>query len=360
MQESLRAAMRHVTLGGIICSLLFAGTALAASASDDLQPQPSPSPNVQPQTGSNAGLPKPVPATVGHYPIVDIIPIFSQPASYANSSQIKGYDPLDVGGTVRVPITSTVSVSFDRLVDGFFNVPTLPYITAAGKTVYTATTRDEKLVYRADAQFNRFTLEGGFSFRQRDDAGGGNGVTNAPYPYTYSSTEHHYGYVGVTYATSPISWLLGSVFSVNVNGYAQPVDHHVGELCSAALFASGVCSAPTGVWYLNEDPHQNMYYEMSEGGTLLIPLHPNVIVQFTEIIGALNFYENADGPYRYNGYDIEAITKKFTPFFSLTMRHQGLHQSQQGYPFPSPQTINTGVYDIFATFHVDFNKLLAH
>jgi hypothetical protein len=265
---------------------------------------------------------------------------------------------MDVAGTIRIPITRTVSVSVDRLVDALFNVPTEPYITAAGKTAFPATTRDEKLLYHADAVFGRFTVTGGFSFRQRDDAGGGNGVSDAPFPYTVSSTEHHYGYLGVTYLTSPIRWLANSSFALNVNGYAQPVDHHVGTLCSASLVDTGVCTTAGSVYYVNEDPHQNMYYESSQSVALMIPLHPNLTITVSETIGALNFYENADGPYRWDDYDVEAITKKFSPTFSLTMRHQALHQALQGYPFPYPQAINTGVYDIYADFHFDLNQLV--
>jgi hypothetical protein len=375
MQDSLRAALRRgMTLGAF--GLAFAGAitvagALApAAAADEVlaqaQPSPSPSPAGQlpgtdsPKSGIPAvGIPNPPgpPPPFGHLPIVDIVTTFTQPAAYAKASQIKDYDPLDVGGTVRFPITRNFSLSFDRLVDGLLNVPTDPYIGANGKYVYPATTRDEKLLYRGDLQLKQFTVEAGFSFRHRDYAGGGNGVSAAPFPYTVSSTEHHYAYLGVTYRTPPVHALLNSSFSFNVNGYAQNVDHNVGALCSAALVTAGKCAAAGTVYYIDEDPGLQRYYEMSESAAIFIPFKPGVIVTVSDTAGALNFYENAGGPYRWTSYDVEMITKSFSPTVSLSLRHQQLHQVVQGYPFPFPQAIDTGSYDIFATFHVDFNRL---
>jgi hypothetical protein len=375
MQDSLRAALRRgLTISAL--GLAFAGATLAgalapAAAADDqalaqAQPSPAPTPEGQlPGTDSSksgipaVGVPRPAgsPAPFGHLPIIDIVPIFTQPDAYAKASQIKAYDPIDVGGTVRFPITPNFSLSFDRLVDGLFNVPTEPYIGANGKPVYPSTTRDEKLLYRGDLVLKRFTVEAGFSFRQRDDAGGGNGVSDAPFPYTVSSTEHHYAYLGVTYRTPPVHALLNSSFLFNVNGYAQNVDHNVGALCSAALVAGGKCATAGSVYYIDEDPGLQRYYEMSETAAIFIPFKPGVIVTVSDTAGALNFYENAAGPYRWTSYDVEMITKSFSPTFSLSLRHQQLHQVEQGYPFPFPQGIDTGSYDIFATFHVDFNRI---
>lgn len=74
------------------------------------------------------------------------------------------------------------------------------------------------LVYRADLQLKRFQVELGDNFRHREYAGGGSGVSSAAFPATVASNEHHYGYLGVTYATPSIRRLANSVFSVNVTG----------------------------------------------------------------------------------------------------------------------------------------------
>jgi hypothetical protein len=357
MNTIIRVASRRALTTGLLVITLAAAAAGVASA----QSQPSPAPSAAPTDGGvpNTGVPKPpvVPAGTGRLPIIDIVPVFTQPETYGRASQIKNYDPIDVGGTVRIPLSTMLSVSFDRNVEGTLNQPVQTFIAANGTVTAPAATRDVILVYRADAQLKQLTVEGGFSFRHREFATGASGVSGAPFPFTVSSTEHHFGYVGLTYATKPISGFLNSWFALNVTGYGQNVDHHVGALCSAALVKSGACGTAGSVYYINEGAGQDRYYESSESLAWLIPFKPGVVVTLKETIGALNFYENAVGPYRWDSYDVEMITKKFNPTFSLSLRHQHLHQALQGYPFPFPQALDVGSIDILADFHLDFNHL---
>ena len=76
-----------------------------------------------------------------------------------------------------------------------------------------------------------------------------------------------------------------------------------------------------------------------------------------ETWGALNFYENALFPYRWNSAITEQITKRFSPNFSLSMNHQDYHQIPQGAPESYPNDIHVGAWNIFADFHLDLNQM---
>lgn len=282
--------------------------------------------------------------SVGHLPIIDVVPIYTQPGFFTTSSQTKGYDPLDVGGTIQVPITRRLSFSFDRLVEGIFNQAS-ERILVNGVPTYPGLTRDSVLVERLDYQLGDFTFEGGSSFRHRID--GASGVSAAAYPYTVSSSEAHYDYLGATYTTRPIRALANSKFVFSVTADAQHVDHHV-----------AVANGNT-VSYIDENPKQNIFYETTQQVGWLIPVDQRSGLTFSarDTWGAINYYENAPFPFRESAAMTLALTKKFNNTFSLTMRAQNAHYIAQGFPFPAPNAIHTEAIDVLADFHFDMNKL---
>ncbi len=346
----------------------FAG--LAAAASAQAQPSapgatPAPSTGTTP-TGNGANPPSATASSsVGHLPIIDVVPYLTFPAYYYSSANLKGYDGLDVGGTIKLPVTKAFSLSFDRNVGGTLDQPTVGNSgpTTANPVGAGNNSRDVVLVFRGDLQLNQFIIEAGDSFRHRIWNGGSilhNNISAQPFPYTLSSTEHHYGYLGVTYATKPDKYFLGGTnFVFNITGDAQNVDHHVAVLCSAANVRTGEfgCTRAESVGYKDENRAQDRYYESTQSVAMNIPLRPSTTITLKDTWGALNFYENANFPYRWNGAVTEQITKRFSPNFSLSMNHQDLHQTLQGAPDVYPNAIHVGAWNIFADFHLDLNQM---
>jgi hypothetical protein len=340
----------------------------SSGATNPVGGQPSvPQPVASPRAASPA---RPAPPPLGHLPIIDAVLVFTQPAYYNVNQQVKVYDPLDIGGTVRIPITRNFSASFDRIVGGTLNQPLERALIQAAPTVnvpnYPGVTRDSLLQYRIDQQIKRFTIEAGLSFRHRiftePNANGTipSGPSNAAFPVSNSSSEHHFGYLGVTYTTPPIPGLLHSSFALSLTGDAQNVDHHVGTLCSAALFKAGACKgAGAGqIYYVDENPTKDRYYESTQGVTWIIPVDPKHGTSFTlnERWGALNFYENTPYPWHWDSALTYQLNKRFSPGFTLSLRHSDFHAERQGAPFPAPNAIHVGSWDVIGTFHLDLNN----
>jgi hypothetical protein len=230
-------------------------------------------------------------SSVSHLPIIDIVPIYTQPGFITTSSQTKGYDPFDVGGTITLPIAQGLSFSFDRLVGSIFDQAS-ERILIDGVPTFPGLTRDSILVERLDYQLGGLTFEGGSSFRHRID--GASGVSTAAFPFTV------------------------------------------------------------------ENPKQNIYYETTEQVGAIVPVDPRhgLILTARDTWGAINFYENAPFPFRYSNSLTVGLTKKFNPFFSMTLRAQNSDYIAQGFPFPAPNAIHTETIDALADFHVDLNTLV--
>ncbi len=389
----LAAAGRRSVAVALTVAALVVGAASGARA----QAAPSPAPSASPAapagaptapgtnggsptnsgptnpTGGQPSVPRPAATPLGHLPIIDITTVYTQPGVYGPNmpgtpaqvhNQAKIYDPLDVGGTVKIPITSTTSASFDRLVEGTLNQP-LERVLYNGEPVFAGDTRDVILQYRIDQQIKRFTVEAGLSFRHRLFAEpaitGANtsGVSNVPFPYSNSSSEHHYGYLGVTYTTPPIPGFLHSSFAFSETGDAQNVDHHVGTLCSAAAAKEGICATPGTIYYVDENPGKQRYYESTQGVTWIVPVDIRHGTSFTlnDRWGALNFYENAPFPYLWNSALTYQLNKRFSPGFTLSLRHSDYHAEEQGAPFLYPNAIHVASWDVIGTFHLDLNTL---
>jgi hypothetical protein len=306
-------------------------------------PSPTPAPVVAKQRGVSSDA---QPQSFGHLPIIDIVPIYTDPGDNIAQRQLRHYDPIDVGGTIQIPITRSLSFSFDRNVGGTLNTAS-ERILESGVPTYPTVNRDSVLVERLDYRISRFTIEGGLSYRHRIDAA--SGVSTARFPNTVSSTEWHYGYLGVTYTTDPIPALANSHFVFNLTADYQPVDQHV-----AVQRSSG---AP--VTYMTENPRQSRYYESSESVAVVVPIDPKHGLTFTarDLWGANCFYENAPFPYRKDAAVQLAITKKFNNVFSLTLRSQNDHYAPQGAPYAYPNVSHEESIDVLADFHVDTNKL---
>jgi hypothetical protein len=331
----------------LAASLACALAALCAPALAQNAPPQAPSPSPTP---SAAPAPKRVTDTTrssfSHLPIIDIVPTFTQPAPYDTAAQTKGYDPLDVGGTIKIPITPALSFSFDRNVEGALNQAPERVITGAGP-VYPIDYRDVILTERLDYQLKHFVIEGGLAFRHRLQ---GLGASTGRFPSTVSSTEAHYGYLGVTYTTPQIRALGGSQFILGVTGYEQPVDQHVAVLNPAMNL----------VTYINENPHQNRYFDTQQQVGIVIPVDPKhgFTVSARDLWGAANWYENSPFPWRWDANIVLSATKKFNDSFSLTLRTQDQHYAPQGFPFPTPNVDHVESIDVLADFHVDLNKLV--
>ena len=350
--------------------------------------------------------------SVGHFPIIDFVVTFSQPGSVGPSntlpavvkgggvvagahgliSQYHTYDPLDLGGTVKIPVTSTFYFAFDRITEGTLNQAVertiisapLPFGVGAGP-VYPGVSRDIILQDRADWQFSRQLLvEAGLSFRHRLYANDGSGVSSVPFlcangglstgaGCTVSSTEHHYGYLGFTYTTKPWKELWYSTFALNLTGDAQNVDHHVAVTCSAQSIHYGAVGCPALantalVGYLDENSSQDRYYETTQGVTWNIPVDRKHKVTFSDRFrwGALNFYENQPFPFRWSAANDLILTKVFSQGFSLTMRHSDYHSVEMGTvgvnglapfgTFLSPNAIHVASWDLLGSFHLDTNS----
>jgi hypothetical protein len=344
-----------VHLAASLSCAIAALSAPAAAQSTRNAPAPAASPAPTPAAALTQAVPPLAPKhlrgdalrfPVSHLPIIDVVPIYTTLAKWSIPTQTKNYDPLDVGGTIQIPITRALSFSFDRNVGGLLNQAPERIITNAGP-FYPTDNRDAILVERLDYQLKQFVIEGGFSFRHRIS---GSGVSAAPYPSTISSTEWHYGYLGVTYTTRPIRALLGSKFVFGIAAEEQPVDQHVAVMNPTTHL----------VTYVNENPNQTRYYESTQQVGIVIPIDPRhgLSASAKDVWGAGSFYENAPFPYRYDGIVTLSVTKKFNEFFSLSVRSSNVHAVEQGYPYPVPNATHNEVIDVLADFHLDTNRFI--
>ena len=367
----------------------------ASSATTVADAQPAPATNTAPaatpsnpdaasviaQTATPKPAPKP-PPPLSHMPVIDFVLTYTQPAYYGSNANIKGYDPIDLGGTVRFPITRKLNLFFDRITEGPINQGLECVIQPPGGRLCSSDTRDIILQYHATYAFNRFlTMDVGDSFRHRIWSSGGNGVSTVPFlcnnsgqstgaNCTVSSTEHHFAYLGFSYTTKPIAELLHSTFVLSLTGDAQNVDHHVGIVCSVASRALGAnCTNLVNgqVGFIDQNPRQSVYYETTQGISMIVPVDPKhgTSLLLNERWGALNFYENAgfsgttagaiSAPYRWNTAFLYQLSKRFSPGFTLALRHTDYHAIPQGAPFLFPNAIHVGSWDVISTFHVDTN-----
>jgi hypothetical protein len=422
----------------LVAALLLGSTAIAqadtaavdqaAAPATPVVAQATPNPNASPAGTTRPGPSAPsgpasgaspsggptqtrsAPPPLGHYPIIDFVVTFTQPAYYGNRnalpvtgiSPVNNYDPLDVGGTVRIPVTRKFNLVFDRVTEGTLNQPLECVLQPNPPAPINPTirvcpnvSRDIILQYHATYQFDRYvTLDVGESFRHRIWNSGASGVSTVPFlcnnngqstgpNCTISSTEHHFGYAGLSYTTKPWRDLWNSQFSLAETVDAQNVDHHVAFACSAANVSplqpthlpysqlTG-CNpaAPNAltVGYYDEFPGKSKLWETTQGVTWILPLDPRHGTSFTlnERWGALNFYENpglfpaygttVGEPYRWASALTYQLNKRFSPGFTLALRHSDFHSNPQGTPFVAPNAIHVGSWDVIGTFHVDTNS----
>lgn len=350
-----------------------AGADPVAQASPAASPAPAPTvPPVPAPVGPAITPPRTVTsraAPFGHYPIIDIIPIYTQPEFFdARATTTKpvvpkvlnnagtGYDPLDVGGTIKIPITPAISAAFDRVVEGTLAAPNARVTNAEHAYVYPVFSRDALLVERLDEQLARFTLEEGLAFRHR--IVGGTNTSNNPFPPTVSSTEAHYGYVGLSYATAPVAWLHGTFVTLNITADTQAIDHHVG--CRETVFTSGNFTAPCVAGVFDPNPSQNRVWETDQYVQLTVPIDRKNGLTATaqDRWGALNFYENAAFPYRYTTSQTYLFTKRFNRVLAVSMRLRDQWTVPSGAPYVRPNAQHNGTVDLLADFKLDTNTFL--
>jgi len=353
MNTILRSRAGAVALG--LALLTAPAVARAQSA-----PAASPSPSAPSQPAASAH-------PIGHLPVLDISPVFTQPLDYGNAGQLVGYQPVDFNATVRLPVTRNVSLIFDRVIGGTLDVPLAVQIVPGVGPVAPGVTRDIVLSYHGIYAPNKYlTIAAGDAFRHRaynaGDISGANGVSGAPFPASYSSTEAHWAYLGATYTTHPIAELGNTNFFFTEQFQESNVDHHVGLLCEPGpnVGVGGCGPAEFGVdLSIDEDPHQNKYYTSQQTIGLTIPFDAkrSATLSIQDGWGALSWYENAAFPYSYSGIEQAVLAKRFNSVFSLSLRARQYFQHTQGAPFPSPDVIHLGSVDVIGTFHIDTNTL---
>jgi hypothetical protein len=363
-----------VLLWGVAASAAFADPAPQATPSPDAAATASPAPEPSP-AGPAAAPPRTVspnaaPARFGHLPVIDLIPIFTNPQFYTVPAITKtgqpstnplvnantGYDNIDLGGTIKIPITPIFSASFDRLIEGTLNVPNARVTNDKNEYSYPLFSRDAVLVYRLDEQLKRLQVEEGLYFRHR--IVGGANTSNNPFPPTTSSTEAHYGYAGLTYVTGGIPGLFGTFLTANINADTQAIDAHVG--CGTAkTFTSGNFSVPCVNGVFDPNPSQSRVWETDQYVQLTVPVDKKhgFTVSAQDRWGAFNFYENAAFPYRWATSQTYLITKRFNRVFALTLRDRDQWSIPQGAPYVKPNAQHNGSIDILADFRVDTNNL---
>jgi hypothetical protein len=381
--------MRRTVRTSLAVAALMCGTSAAAFAQTvpaapvttpvaaDAAAQPATTTVAQPQaaapgtvaqapapTAKPAPRPAPTAPPFSHLPVIDFVATFTQPAYYGLNSQVKGYDPLDLGGTVRIPVTRKLNLLFDRITEGTINQP-LECVIQGGARVCSPDSRDILLQYHALYTFNRYlSVDLGDSFRHRVWNSGASGVSAVPFPASINSQEHHFAYLGFSYTTKPFKELLNSTFIFSETLDVQNVDHHVGILCPATVAPprSVTCGANGTIGYVDENTQQNRYYETTQGVSMITPidLKRGVTLLLNERWGALNFYENAVFPYRWNSALTYQLNKRFSPGFTLALRHSDYHAIPQGAPFAFPNAIHVGSWDVIGTFHVDTASFFAH
>ncbi|HEY0381085.1 MAG TPA: hypothetical protein VGC72_02690 [Candidatus Elarobacter sp.] len=404
--QTLPAAETTATVNA---ALDAAAPAVVAQASPSPKPAPPAGGTQTPRTPNNPAPPnsggspqtpvRPLPP-LSHLPIIDFVATFTQPAYYGSrpgpgvppTGPTNQYDPLDLGGTVRIPVTRKFNLFFDRITEGTLNQPLECVIQpavpgGAAARACPSDSRDILLQYHATYAFDRFlALDVGESFRHRIWTNGGNGTSTVPYlcnnngqstgaNCSVSSTEHHFGYASFIYTTKPVKNWWNSTFVFTETVERQNVDHHVGMVCSALLIASlhqaaSQLTCPNGngnVGYYDENPSQSAYFETTQGISWILPVDPRHGVSFllNERWGALNFYENpaiignfgttTGVPYRWNSALTYQLSKRFSPGFTLALRHSDFHSVPQGTPFVAPNAIHVGSWDVIGTFHVDTN-----
>jgi hypothetical protein len=377
-------SIRNALTASAGIAMLTTGLAHAAPAlaltTPQASPAPSPSPVPQGPTQTSPRTAGPAPAApFGHLPVIDIIPIFTDPQFYTVPKIGKngqpttnplvngkvGYDPVDVGGTFKLPITPNFSAALDRVVEGTLNVPNAAVtntVTTEGKktttTSYPTYSRDSVLVYRLDEQYKRLQIEEGLYFRHR--IAGGSSTSDNPLLPTIASTEAHYGYVGLTYVSPGVPWLLNSFLSLNINADTQSVDHHVACLLTTFEGVAATCPKGNKTGAINENKLQDRIWETDQYVQLTVPIDRKHGVNFSaqDKWGALNFYENSPFPYRYTTSQTYLFTKRFNRVFALTLRDRD-QWTVQGLPSPylKPNAQHNGSIDVLADFKVDLNNL---
>jgi len=305
-------------------------------------PPASPSPLPTAAVGDKDSITTTRHTQVGHLPVIDIVPIFTAPGADLSPRQTSYYQYFDVGGTIKIPITRELSFSFDRDVGGTLDEAPESFLVG-GVRNYPTIARDVILVQRLDYKTNGFTVEGGYSFRHRAE---GSGESAAAYPYTVSSSEWHYWYLGVGYVTNPIRAIANSQFTFNVTGEYQPVDQHV------------AVQGPNGVTFAPANSGQSQYYESTETLGLIVPFGHGVTASVQNSWGTADFFENAAFPYHWDGFFVGRLTKKFNDNFSMTLLYQDEHFAPQGSPLPYPNALHTEAIAVLADVHLDFNKFI--
>jgi hypothetical protein len=292
----------------------------------------------------SAAPPSAAPHAVGHLPIIDFVPTFTQ-------SAIGGYDrttdravpalqPFDVGGTVTFPITRKLSASFDRIVQGLYSQTLEPQ--GAERPRITAY-RDMVYQYRVDDRMSpRWNLTGGFYSRHRSCCPASSAVAGVGGQANFASSEYHFGFVTLGYTTPAQRWLNSGTVRLQVSGLDGSVDHHV--------------ATKTG--YFDQFPGKNKFLTAVEALTVTYPVDRKhgTVLSLVDSIGGVGQGQTYTMPVYYTAIVTAQLTKAFTKNFTLGMRTTNAHQApKQNTPFVNG-VIHADEVSLFADIKLDLNE----
>ncbi len=341
---------------------------------------------------------------LSHLPIIDFVATFTQPAYYGNRQAgssappirhgpTNQYDPLDLGGTVRIPITRKFNLLFDRITEGTLNQPlecVLQPAAPGGAAGRVCPSDDAATSSCSTTPRTRSTGSSRSTSVTRSAIAFGTTAAAASAPCRTCATTTVSRPARTARSARPSTTSATPAFvhdqavqelleqRVRVHGDARPPERRPPRRHGLQRAADRV-APPGGVpadvperqrqrRLLRREPQRRASTtrrpRASRGSCRSIPGTACRSCS-NERWGALNFYENPGiignfgttigEPYRWNSALTYQLSKRFSPGFTLAMRHSDFHSVPQGTPFVAPNAIHVGSWDLIGTFHVDTN-----
>ncbi len=278
----------------------------------------------------------------GHLPVITFSPVATWSSGIdtrgnATNPAIEG--PIELTGSVTVPIYKGLSGTYDRVAGGLI-YSTFSGVSIGGAPFQAGSVRDFVDQFRLDGVINKsLTVETGLRFRHRLRGGGASNDNSQPF-----STEYHAGYLGFTYTTPSFKALHNALLVLNVTGLTA--NHNPSP--------NALASYPKGL-----DVGNKREYGASEAATLVVPVDPKsgLTATATYLHGQLEYWEDFPFPFAYN-VTVFNLIKNVNPYLGVEVGAGDVWQQRQGNPFPLPSVIHVATFTTQLDFHFDFNKLL--
>jgi hypothetical protein len=280
-----------------------------------------------------------------HLPVIDIQPVLT----FAGAANLSSQDPtqairvqnsnVNIAGVVTIPVFKGFSLSYVRTVNGVYNNTFGRVIIPGVGPVYAGTYTDVVQDYQFDERFKSFTLEGGLATRQRSCCPASSD------PNQLASTEWHQGFLGLTYATHPISLLHNGEFVLNITGHTAAHNPPPNALVFEQAVSPGVVDVG------------KREYGTTQAATFVLPINHGFSTTATYTWGSFDYFENYPYPLNY-GIWVFTANKSFNKYFGLEFRGANLWQRpNQNTPFPG-NAIHVVDWSIIADIHLDLNHLV--